>query len=258
MNAWLARAGRRAASTMRGASSFLGGVFVAVLLVPLLPDIAIELFGGDSPPWLNPVLRVSSVALTVVVVVIVYLVRERARIRAARSVTSLRGLSQADVLVLPLSPERGKPTYTSQERRKDDPTAPELLIDTVQPDMVVAVLTPQFDDTALRRLEEELDGEGIALAVVRIDDAGDPSVAVPQTSSRLQELVGKHELEASSIYVDVTGGTKTMTLAMARAASLINADCVYVGSQHTATGGPLPGSQRPYRFDPAQLLAPGS
>jgi len=243
---------------MRGASSFIGGVFVAVLLVPVLPDVATELFGGDSPRWLNPLLRAASVAVTVAVVVLVYLARERARIRAARSATSLRGLDQVEALVLPLSPECGKPTYTSPACRKDDPSAAERLIDTVRPRIVVAVLTPQFAGTALQRLEKELDSDGITLAVVRIDDAGDPAVAVPQASSRLLDLVGDRGLEASSIYVDVTGGTKTMTLAMARAASLLRADCVYVGSQFKAGGGLLPGSQRPYRFDPAQLFAPSS
>lgn len=236
-----------------GASEYVGGVFVAVLLLPIAPDVAIDFFGGPAPSWRNPALRVGALIIVVLLVLVRYRARERARIRSARGGT-MTGLGQAQVLALALSPERknpDKPTYTPPARRRDHPSGAELLIDTVRPRKVLAVVTPQFADTDLARFTAALREDGIELVVVRIDDGTDPSVAVSQTAERLVQAAPA----ADTIYVDVTGGTKAMTLGMVRAASILGADCVYVASQFK-DGRMLPGNPKPYNFNPRDMFSP--
>lgn len=247
--------------SLRGASAFVSSVFVAVLLAPVLPDVFVELAGDGGPPWRAPALRGAAVLLVVVVAVAVFRLRERSRIRAARRGAEMHGLAHVPVLVLPLSPERKRPThvptYTAATLRRGDPTVAERLIDSIRPELVVCVVTPQFEPDDLARLTEALKADGTSeVAIVRLDDGMDPTIAITDTCSRLLALVEQRGLTGEDINVDITGGTKTMTLALARAASLIGADCVYVASEYRRdAGNVLPGTQKPYRFAATELLA---
>jgi len=123
------RATRRwLADHLSSAAGYLGSVFVAVLFVPVLPDIAVEAFGDAGSRWRNPVLRLAAVFVVVVACLVLEVVRRRiARRRRLRTGYRLGGLSPADLLVLPLAP--GRSSFRALDRRTGEQSVAEVLIE---------------------------------------------------------------------------------------------------------------------------------
>ncbi|MFD7656632.1 hypothetical protein ACFV4N_21895 [Actinosynnema sp. NPDC059797] len=239
-------AGNRVFSARRNLES----VFVAVLLVPVMPDLFVDWFGQPDNPARDGLLRLAAAAAVFVVAVLVGAARNAwTRHRAARSRAPFTPLPTADVLVLPISP-RGTP-YTRAAARAGNPEVPEYLCDHVRPTTVVAVLNPKTADRA-HKLETELAADGITLVTVHLDDVHDPTATVAGTDKIIQRL---RDLGAppDRVLVDVTGGNVPLTLAMLRTAAVHGARCVYVATQPGPDGTPRPHTQQGHTFDPATL-----
>ena len=154
------RAPRRwLADHLSSAAAYLGSVFVAVLSVPVLPDIAVEVFGDEDSPW-NPVLRVAAVLVVVVACVAIEVVRRRiARRRRLRTGYRLGNLSLADLLVLPLSP--GRSSFRPPDRQTGEQSVAEKLIDETRPAMVLGITSPEVSSAEVAALRAGLDAEGV-------------------------------------------------------------------------------------------------
>ena len=251
------RAPRRwLADHLSSAAAYLGSVFVAVLSVPVLPDIAVEVFGDADSRWRNPVLRVAAVLVVVVACVAIEVVRRRiARRRRLRTGYRLGNLSLADLLVLPLSP--GRSSFRPPDRQTGEQSVAEKLIDETRPAMVLGITSPEVSSAEVAALRAGLDAEGVGFVQVHISDAFDPMVAVPECERAVIAAVGRLEEAPESICVDVTSGTKTMTLAMMRVAALLHAECAYVSARFDGANR-LPNTQRAHGFSPQLTGGAGS
>ena len=115
----------------------------------------------------------------------------------------------------------------------------------------------------LRRSSYDADGRWVrpvpapAFVQVPISDAFDPVVAVPECERAVIAAVGRLEEAPGSVCVDVTGGTKTMTLAMMRVAALLHAECAYVSARFDGANR-LPNTQRAHGFSPQLTGGAGS
>jgi hypothetical protein len=234
-----------------GSTDYLKSVFVAVILAPIAPDVAVDLWGDPASRWRDPLLRFIALVLVLVLCVVVYRARvRRANQRSRRSPYRLTGVGQHDVLVLPLG---GGSTYQSPGGRTKSKTVPEWLVDAVRPTLVIAVATPQVE-AMIDEMRTNLGSDGIDFDHVVLSDGGDPELAVPEAEAQvLAKLKGRNLLTASCV-VDVTGGTVPMSIAMLRVASLLGATCTYVSSEYK-NNGPVPGSQVGRSFAPRALLA---
>ncbi|SDH47931.1 hypothetical protein [Pseudonocardia oroxyli] len=235
---------------LTGASAYLGSVFVGVLFAPVLPDVAVDLFGNDD--WRDPLLRLAAVVLVLIACVALYRFQiVRAARRAARIGLALEGLEQREVLVIPVGHRSG---YTARAVRTGQRTSTEWLVDSCRPAVLVAVGTPQV--TVMRAaLREGLEADGVAVEWVELSDGGDPEVAVAEAQSLVVGLLERRGWRDRPSYVDTTGGTVAMSFAMLRVGALLATTCVYVASE-IRNREVVPGSQRARAFDPI-LLTPG-
>ncbi|MGH8918124.1 MAG: hypothetical protein ACRD0H_07275, partial [Actinomycetes bacterium] len=247
----LRRAGRWSAGTLSRASRYLGSVFVAVLLAPVLPDVAVEFFGAPSPSWRNPVLRGAAVLGVIVACVGVDQIRRwHARRREADSPISQLG--HYPVLVQPLSPKQ----YDYRPRdtgRTGDLTVPEVNVDAARPRLVIAVATPQVPAASVDELRAGLAADGVDFDVVSISDPGDVKQVVPEVPQLVLAKLREHEVDPGKVCFDTTGGNIPVSLAMLRAAALYGSDCCYVSSRMDRDGR-APRTQSPRSFDPAALF----
>lgn len=244
------------ADHLSSAAGYLGSVFVAVLSVPVLPDIAVEAFGDADSRWRNPVLRLGAVLVVVVACVGVEVVRRRiARRRRLRTGYRLGGLGAADLLVLPLAP--GRSSFRAPHRRTGEQSVPEVLVDATRPAVVLGITSPEMPSTEVAALRAELDAEGVGFVHVSISDAFDPVVAVAECERAVVAAVDKLDVAPGSICVDVTSGTKTMTLAMMRVAAVLHAECAYVSARFDGANR-LPNTQRAHGFRPQLTGGAGS
>lgn len=233
-----------------GAARYLGGVLVGVLLAPVLPDVAVDAFGRDDPRWVNPVLRLAALALVLVACVAVFAVQRRRAHRRARGAV-LTGIGACDVLVLPLGLNC---VYRPPGQRTGLRAIPEWLIDTCEPQFVVAVASPETPD-ADERIGRGLAEKGIGFACVQLTDVVDPKRAVPEAARRIPEKLADLGLDGQHTYVDTTGGNVVMSLAMLRVGAMLGAECTYLSSRYEK-GRLVPGTQVGRAFDPVALFAP--
>lgn len=244
-------AGRWLGTPLSRATQYLGSVFVAVLLAPVLPDIMVELFGTDSLSWRNSVLRAGAVALVIMTCVGVDQFR-RWRARRSEVRAPMPELRHYPVLVQPLSLNRYEYRPRASER-PGDLTTPEVNVDAAKPTLVVAVATPQISLERLEALRTGLKEDGIEFAHVSISDPDDARKVVPEMTQRVLALLREHKIEASNVCFDTTGGNVPMSLAMLRAAALYGSECCCVSSQQDQYGR-APRSQVSRSFEPSSLL----
>jgi hypothetical protein len=233
-----------------GARHHLESVFVAVLLVPVVPDLFVDWMGNPAKPERNGLLRVAAVLSVFLVAIIVGAARNSwARRRGARSRRPFVTLPAADVLVLPLSARPGP--YLRRKRRQGPPEILEFLCDGISPKTVLCVVTSRtaalVDD-----LTVELAADGIDLRVVSVDNAANPVTAIEECDGVLEQL-RLLEVARDRVVVDVTGGNVPLTLAMMRVSALVGARCVYVSSEVDSDGRRVPYTQRGHAFEPRAL-----
>lgn len=247
---WLSRAGRWVSGTLSGASQYLGSVFVAVLLAPLLPDAAVELFGAPAPGWRNPLLRGAAVVLVVVACVGVDQIR-RQLARHRERTALMPELGHYSVLVQPLSPQ-----YSYRPRGSDrtgDRLVPEVNVDAATPRLLVAVATPQITAESLDKLRTGLATNGVDFDLITVSEPNDVKKVVPEVTQRVLARLREHQVDPADVCFDTTGGNVPMSLAMLRAATLYGSHCCYVSSRlnrdHRA-----PHSQISRSFNPAELF----
>ncbi len=247
---WPRRAGKRVAGALSRASQYVGSVFVAVLLAPVLPDAAVELFGAQSPSWRDPILRGAAVLVVIAACVGVDQVR-RWHARRGEANAPMPELRHYPVLVQPLSLNRYEYRPRDTER-PGDLTVPEVNVDAATPNLVVAVATPPLLGK-LDALRAGLAGDDIEFAHVSISDPDDVRQVVPEATRRTLDLLREHEIAPADVCFDTTGGNVPMSLAMLRAAALYGSDCCYVSSQQHQ-GGRAARSQVSRSFEPNVLL----
>ena len=246
----LRRAGKWVTTTLVGASQYLNSVFVAVLLAPVLPEIALDFFGAPSPHWRNPALRGAAVLLVTVACVGVYQIR-RWRARRREREAPMPELRHYPVLVQPLSPH-----YTYRPRgkgRTGDRQVPEVNVDAATPRLVVTVVTPQVSDARLGELRAGLAVDEVKLDVVHISEPNNVKQVVPNLTHQVLAKLREHQVEAADVCFDTTGGNVPMSLAMLRAAALYGSSCCYVSSE-MGRDGRTPHTQVSRSFDPAALF----
>lgn len=247
----LSRAGTRIAGLLSGASQYLGSVFVAVLLAPVLPDAAVELFGAPSPSWRNPALRGAAVLVVILACVGVDQIR-RWHARRRETHAPMPELRHYPVLVQPLSPKR----YGYRPRdagRTGDLMVPEVNVDAASPRLVVAVATPQIPGSSLDELKAGLTTDGVAFDVVSISEPDDVKQVVPEVTQRVLTKLREQQVDPGDVCFDTTGGNVPVSLAMLRAAAIYGSDCCYVSSR-LGRDGRTPRTQFPRSFDPAVLF----
>ncbi len=246
----LRRAGKWLAGALSRASQYLGSVFVAVLLAPVLPDVAVELFGGLSPSWRDPALRGAAVLLVIVTCVGVDLFR-RWRARRREINAPMSELRHYPVLVQPLSLHKYE--YRPQSTgRPGDLNVPEANVIAATPGLVVAVASPPLLGQ-LDGLRAGLAADGIGFAHVSISDPNDVREVVPEVTQRVLTLLREHEIKPDDVCFDTTGGNVPISLAMLRAAALHGSDCCYVSSRQDKHGREAR-SQVSRSFDPVELV----
>jgi hypothetical protein len=234
------------------AARYLRNVVFAVLFVPVLPDIAVEAFGGDEPRWLNPTLRVA--ALLVIITGLVLFNRWQLWLAARRAATSvgMHRMRHYRVVVLPMGPRQAE--YRESASRRGDPSSTEVIVDRATPRLVVAMTTDAVSDDRLDAVRAGLRACGIRFDTIPLDDPTDVEKAVPEGSAAVIEALRRHQVDPADVCFDTTGGNVPMSLAMLHAAARYGSDCCYVSSQQEQ-GQRLPKTQKVTTFAPMILAA---
>jgi hypothetical protein len=234
--------------SLRGAGSYLQTAFVAVLLAPVLPDIAVDVFGDWIPASL---LRILAVAVLLSGCLALYSWRwhqERKWAAAAASEDfTLHKVEPGDVLILGWGP---RSDFRPAAERPGDLELPEYLVRWTQPSTVILVSATAVPS----QIEKNLKAAGIRrVHVVSLPDPYDPEPTLPEVANQVKGLLETNNLVNKKINVDITSGTVIMSLAMLRLALLVNATVVYVWSQQE-NGKRIPHTQRSKAFDPRDVL----
>lgn len=233
-----------------GVRPYLDSFLVAVVLAPVLPDVAVDVLGGGLLP--DAVLRFLALAVVFAFCGAAFWFRRwRAQRRARRTGYQLSGIEPRDVLVLPISfPTR----YQNRANRTGPPPLANWLIDTIEPRLVIGVASPDIPAAQLDDLRTQLGVDNITFDHLTLPDVLDADVAVRYAESQLLARCGQPELANWTRYVDITGGNVVMSIAMLRAAAALSADCVYVSARRE-NNQVVEGSQQGHSFDPRRLLA---
>jgi hypothetical protein len=245
------RAARWLGNANISTARYLRNVVFAVLFVPVLPDIAVDAFGG-GPRWLNPVLRAA--ALLVIIVGLVLFNRWQLWLAARRAAISvgMHRMRPYRVVVLPMGPRQAQ--YRESASRGRDPSSTEVIVDEARPELVVAMTTDAVPDDQLDEVRAGLRARGIRFDTVRLDDPSDVEKAVPEGSAAVIEVLRRHQVKPSDVCFDTTGGNVPMSLAMLHAAATYGSECCYVSSKQEQ-GQRLPKTQKVTTFAPAVLAA---
>jgi hypothetical protein len=230
----------------RGATTYLQSVILAVLLAPVLPDIAVDAFGDVAPAWLLRIL--AALGLFVLCCVAYWWSRRTARKRAANAGVKLRRPDPCDVLVLGLS--LGKEPHFRLNRTGDAKIS-EHLLDAVKPSTVILIASPAVN--YLDETQRNIESIGKTVHLVQISDAYDPGTVLREIPDKVREILHHHKLLSKRIYVDITGGTAVMSVAMLRLALIVKAKAAYVWSDWH-DGKRVPDSERSITFDPRDAL----
>ena len=238
-------------SLFAGTSRYMGSVAVGVLLAPVLPDIAVELFGDRFGTGWNPLLRVGAMVVVVGICAGAYQAQlHLATRRARRGGYVLSDIEERDVLVLPVGYTSG---YSSVRRRTGAKTIQEWLIDTCRPNVVILVGTAQVA-AQVAAIRAGLAEDPPACFVVELSDGTDPKKAVREAQNLVIALMEAESLLGRSTYVDTTGGSVPMSIAMLRLGALLGTQCTYIASDFKDKQI-VPGTQRGRAFLPAELFA---
>ncbi|MDN5751226.1 MAG: hypothetical protein L0H64_22430, partial [Pseudonocardia sp.] len=232
-----------------GATPLLESAVVAVIFAPVLPDIAVDLFGGGAVP--NWLLRVFAIIALVAGCFGLYRRRlGRARRRARDRGYRLADLEQRDVLVIPLG------LNNNYQRRSDRTGRVPLacwLIDTIQPKIVIGVTNPGVTAAEVDRTRRELDADGVVFDDIRLPSGVDATVAVPAAQTQLRARLAQPDVTGKRCYIDVTGGNVVLSIAMLQVAAALGNDCVYVASDFDEKRNLIEGSQTGKSFDPRRF-----
>lgn len=248
---------RHMSDTLVGASRHLQSVFVAILLTPVLPDVAVDLFGDAAKPERDALLRFGAVAVVVGVCVAVYAIQAtRARRDLARRARApLGALDRADLLIAAISLRRGGHLpYERVSRRSRAMEVVEFLVHSVRPQTVLGVVSPDVDKEVVDQLSNEFAADGITFVPVHITDAYEPAVVIREAAS-VMTAARELKIEGTHILVDVTSGTVAMSLAMMRVANGLGARCASVSSRFR-NGVRVPGEVSGHQFDPRLVIEP--
>ncbi|WP_298800704.1 hypothetical protein [Pseudonocardia sp. 73-21] len=242
---------RPARELAEGATRYLNTLLIGVLLAPVAPDVAVDLFGATLPSWRNPLLRLLAVLAVFALCLSAYRWRlHAARRRARRRGYRLAGVESREVVVLPIG---FRTRYDARGRRTGSMSVANWLLDAARPSVVIGVTNPQIPAQQVEQLRAELAVDGIAFETVCLSAVHDPEVAVRDAEEMLVGQLQLRGLAERSCYVDTTGGTVALSMAMLRVAALIGAQCTYVSSRFE-NNQPVPGTQVGHAFDPRTLL----
>jgi hypothetical protein len=232
---------------LRGANSYLSGAFVAVLLAPVLPDVLVDTLGHWAPAWL---LRIFAILTVFVLCIAVYAWKRRLERKWAAKYQDpgFHRVKRCDVLVVGLSQDA---KYRSADKGRNDPAIPEYLVQHTRPSTVVLVSTPEVQ--RLNEIQRNMSADGITVYIVPLSDAYDPKKMVPEISRGVLQIIDTKKLTGKQINVDVTSGTKIMSLAMFHLAQILNGNAVYVWREQE-NGEPKPGTQQSISFNPQDVL----
>lgn len=237
--------------TWSGISRHLGTAGAAVLLAPVLPDIAVETFGVEGGA--AAIARVSALGALVIACYGIYRVESwRYRKHLKTVVTRSIKAQQRDTLVLPLS--KGT-QIRSQGGRTGAPTLGEILVRQVQPRRVVLVSAPGGEaEEWLRVTRTALAKDGIDTTTFTMRSRNSVEWLVEDLTQHIDdERANGQSWDGSSIVFDLTGGTLPMSLAMLRTAAAVGAECLYITVEY-GPDGPIPGTQKDRQIDPKAFM----
>lgn len=226
---------------------------VAVLLVPVLPDVFVEVW-GEGPAPRDASLRALAVAF-VLAILFGYLILSTwwQRRQTAKRASMVQGLGHADIVVLPLG---RRPRYEQKSSRGRATSVYESIIDACKPRLAVLVTDPD-GARGLTPLQNALFEDGVESIVVPMDDVMDPRYTIEVGASLIVSVIKPRLSEGDQVYVDTTGGTIPMSLSMVRLASALECECVYVSAEYDRTGALIRGSDKAHRFYP-ELISNGA
>jgi len=238
--------------TLSGISRHLGTVGAAVLLAPVLPDIAVEAFGAEGGAAV--LARTGALGALVIVCYGIYLFEswrysKHLKTVMARSIEA----QQRDTLVLPLS--RGT-QIRPQGSRDGAPTLGEILLRRVQPRRVVLVSAPGSEaEEWLRVTKAALGEDGLDTTTFTMHSRDSVEWLVEDLSRHIDtERKNGRPWDGSSTVFDLTGGTLPMSLAMLRTAAAVGAECLYITVDY-GPDGPIPGTQQARQIDPKSFMS---
>lgn len=231
--------------------ALVGGTFVAVLIMPVLPDMFVELWGAQ-PELRDAWLRLSAIG-SALLIILAWLVTDycRQKKKARERAEMYDDLGRADVVILPLG---NNDTYTRYAKRaRVAARTCEFIIDQTKPR--ITFLISDALPATLATFEGSLKADGIEeVVVIAIDDVMNPEHLLIAESARMIEIIEPRIKAGDKVYVDITGGTAVMSLAMVQLAATLGAECVYVSEEKNAkTGTRIKGTNRPHRFHPSLL-----
>jgi len=239
--------------TYHGSFAYLQSALVALVLAPVVPDMLLDLTAVRGRP--AAAIRLGGMLLVVAACGLVFVVQSRRYRRKLSLVTSLASnVRQHDVLIIALS--LGDTTRYEQVARRAHrlPSIIEILVATVAPQSVILVKSQEVPDTASNATRDSLEADGKQVATIPIQDCEKPEEILDDVQRALNRGPANGATwKLSSVAVDVTGGTKLMSLAMLRLAAELNASCVYVTKKQRGADI-TPGTQIPYQFDPRKLV----
>lgn len=242
----LRRARKWLTGTLVGASRYLESVFVAVLLAPVLPEIAVDVLGRVFPHWL---LRCAAVLTVLLLCMLVHYAR-RCYARRRQREAPMPKMGHYKVLVQPMSPSY---TYYSRDKRERDPAVPEVTVDAARPRLVIAVVSREYQTDKQQQMRRGLAADDVEVEIVEISNVNEVDQAVREASQKVLALLRERKVKPEQVCFDTTGGTVPMSFAMLRAAALYGSDCCYVSSKY------IQGERQPYTqcarsFNPVELV----
>jgi CRISPR-associated protein (Cas_Cas02710) len=255
---WLGK-WRRALATLgttyRGSVVYLQSALVALVLAPVVPDILVDLTAVEGRS--AAAVRLGGVLLVVAVCALVFVRQSRRYRRSLSMVSSLASnVRPHDTLIIALS--LGMSTRYEQVGARVGrlPSITEILVDRLAPRTVILVRSQDVPDREWRTTRDSLQADGLQVATIMVHNSEKPEEILADVQRALSRGMGDGQAwDLSSVAVDVTGGTKLMSLAMLRLAAELDASCVYVTKRYAhGRAGIAPNSQVPYQFDPRQLV----
>lgn len=239
----LSRSSRRALDTM------IALPIVAVLLTPVFPDMFVSWFGSE-PSRQDFWVRGASLVVLLAILLLIYgawVWRESRRNKPSRLFAE--GIEECSVLVLPMGFHS---TYSQKSDRTYANTIPEWVIDATEPKKVFLVATPEVRARVdLREIHESLRADGIDAVIVAIDGGKEPGRVVGECIEKLVPIVQAALRRDERCYIDTTGGTVPLSMAMLRLAAEIEHECIYVSANFDPTSRTvINGSQKGHRFYP--------
>jgi CRISPR-associated protein (Cas_Cas02710) len=238
-------------ATYRGSVIYLQSALVALILAPVVPDMLIDLTGVHGRP--TAAVRLAGVLLVVIICGLVFTIRSRQYRRTLhRASLAFSNVEPRDTLILVLSPGSASRYEHRDFRVGRLPSVAEILVEKIGPRSVVLLRSPEVDDIDWRTSRDALLAEDRHVTVIAVSNCERPEQFLDEIKNGLP-ADPSDSWNPSSAAVDVTAGTKLMSIAMLRLAADLNAVCVYVTSTRDGSGI-KPGSQVPYQFEPRSLV----